>query len=114
MPVLEELLYLAHTLAAPDADMCILAEGNVSARADEETFWIKGSGQMMGIMRADGFSRVRLGSIWAALHQNLATDEAIRESLNAACIEGPPPSTETFMHAALLALPEVRFVGHGH
>lgn len=110
----EELLHLAHSLASPDRDMAILAEGNVSARADAETFLIKGSGQQMSSLRAEGLSRVRLGAIWAAIHQSFDSDEAVRAALNSACVEGPPPSTETFMHAALLGLPGVSFVGHTH
>jgi rhamnose utilization protein RhaD (predicted bifunctional aldolase and dehydrogenase) len=111
---LHELVQLAHALADPDRDMAILAEGNVSARADEETFWIKGSGQQMRTIEAGGFSRVRLGAVWAAIHNRYDGDDAIRKALNAACIEGPAPSTETFMHAALLGMPEVTVVGHVH
>jgi L-ribulose-5-phosphate 4-epimerase len=114
MAALDDLIHLAHSLAEPSRDLCILAEGNVSARADEETFWVKASGREMGAMRPEGFSRVQLGPIWAALHRDHEDAAAIRSALNAATVEGPPPSTETFMHAALLALPGVSFVGHVH
>lgn len=112
--MLDELLDLARSLASPAADMAILAEGNVSARADEETFWVKGSGRAMGSMGADGFSKVRIAPVLAALDQAFADDGAIRQTLNSARTEGPAPSTETFMHAYLLGLPAVNFVGHTH
>ncbi|MFI5387816.1 MAG: class II aldolase/adducin family protein [Fimbriimonadales bacterium] len=111
---LDDLVCLAHALASPDGDMAILAEGNVSALADKETFWVKGSGQMMGTMAAGGFSRVRLGDVQASIHGRYQDAAAIRSALNAACLEGPPPSTETYMHALLLGLPGVNFVGHVH
>jgi L-ribulose-5-phosphate 4-epimerase len=111
---LEELKDLAHALASPARDMAILAEGNVSARADGETFWVKGSGQMMESMGVDGFSTVRLQAVQEGIHGQYEDDLAIRAALNQACLSGPPPSTEAFMHAALLGLDGVSFVGHVH
>jgi L-ribulose-5-phosphate 4-epimerase len=111
---LETLIHLAHALAADDRDMAILAEGNVSARADEETFWVKGSGQTMASIRPDGFARVHLATTVEAIQATYDSDAAIRSALNEARLEGPDPSTETFMHAALLTLPGVMFVGHVH
>lgn len=112
--VLDDLLQLAHALASPERDMAILAEGNVSARADADSFWIKGSGQMMGSMGADGFSRVRLAEVQASIHGRFQDVIAIRSALNDACIEGPAPSTEAYMHALLLGFPGVNYVGHVH
>ncbi|HWA83974.1 MAG TPA: class II aldolase/adducin family protein [Fimbriimonadaceae bacterium] len=109
-----ELLSLARAMAAPENDLCILAEGNVSARAGEDSFWVKGSGQAMGAMGVDGFSLVRLRQVCEAVDGDFADDGAIRQALNDACVEGPSPSTETFMHASLLQLPGVSFVGHTH
>lgn len=110
--VLDRLLHLAHALAVPEHDMAILAEGNVSAREDEETFWVKGSGQRMESVEAEGFSRVRFEPILDALRQTEIEDP--RAILNSSCVEGPPPSTEAFMHAALLAPSEAAFVAHVH
>jgi L-ribulose-5-phosphate 4-epimerase len=112
--LLDDLLSLAHSLAARESDMAILAEGNVSGRADRESFWVKGSGQMMGSMTREGFSRVDLAKVTGAIHQHFESDTAIRAALNEACIEGPAPSTEAFMHAALLSMPDIQVVGHVH
>lgn len=101
-------------MAEPANDLCILAEGNISARADEDSFWVKGSGQLMGSMTAKGFSRVRLDRVSKAIEATYANDRTIRQALNEACVEGPPPSTETFMHAGLLMMPGVDFVAHAH
>jgi rhamnose utilization protein RhaD (predicted bifunctional aldolase and dehydrogenase) len=69
---------------------------------------------MMGSIKPEGFSRVDLGKVLDALHRHFESDEAIRSALNESCIEGPAPSTETFMHAALLSIPGVKVVGHVH
>ncbi len=94
--------------------MVILAEGNVSAIGDDGSFWVKGSGLQMASMTQGGFSRVSLEKVQASIHRHFEDDLAIRSALNEACLGGPPPSTETFMHALLLGLSGVEFVAHVH
>ena len=113
--VLEELVGMSRELGAPAHDLAILGEGNTSARADAETFWIKASGVQLGGAGRDGFVRVRSAPILAALDGPPLDDAALRELLKAATVEGQrAPSIETFLHALCLGDPGVRFVGHTH
>ena len=56
--VLEQLVALSNTLGRPEMDYVILGEGNTSARADEATFYVKGSGTEMRTITAAGFVHV--------------------------------------------------------
>lgn len=112
---LREAVELARFMGAPELDCTILAEGNVSARADADSFWVKASGLHMGSISSEGFVRVRFEPILSAL-DGPSGDERVRELLTEACVSrsGMRPSVETFMHAYLLSLPGVAFVAHGH
>jgi L-ribulose-5-phosphate 4-epimerase len=72
----------------------------------DDCFWVK----------ASGFVRVRFAEIQKALSAGEADDERVREVLRASRADDTPlmPSVETFMHAYLLGLPDVSFVGHTH
>lgn len=97
--------------------MAILAEGNVSARRDDRSFWVKGSGKVMERASAEDFSLVAFAPILSLVEnrEHRPEDAAIRETLNRARVtSGPSPSTETLMHAWLLGLEGVRFVAHTH
>ena len=109
----QDLLDLARFVSDPGQDMCILAEGNVSCLEDDDCFWVKGSGQEMGTMGLDGFSKVNLARLRSLFGKTFDNDVAIRNALNETLLEGPAPSTETFMHGALLR-DGVRFVAHMH
>lgn len=111
MAALDDAILLSRTLADPGLDSAILAEGNVSVR-DGDRFWVKASGRRMATAGPDDFSRVDPAPILAALDSDL--DDAGVRALLAASAEGPLPSVETFMHAALLGLPDVHVVGHAH
>jgi rhamnose utilization protein RhaD (predicted bifunctional aldolase and dehydrogenase) len=113
--VLGELVGMSQELGAPAHDLAILGEGNTSARADAETFWIKASGVQLGRAGRDGFVRVRSAPVLAALDGPPLDDAALRELLKTATLEGQrAPSIETFLHALCLEHSEVRFVGHTH
>lgn len=113
--VLEELVVMSQELGKPAHDLAILGEGNTSARADAETFWIKASGVNLGSAGRDGFVRVRSAPILDALDGRPLDDAALRELLKAATTEGHrAPSIETFLHALCLQDSGVRFVGHTH
>jgi methylthioribulose-1-phosphate dehydratase len=73
--------------------------GNVSARADDEHFWITASGLPKGRLDEDDFLLVRIA--------DGVVVERRRERLG--------PSAETAIHAAVYALdPEARACLHGH
>lgn len=113
MPPRDELLRLARALALPERDLCILAEGNVSALDSPGRMLVKGSGKRMDAMSDADFSDLALDSVIGLMRQPPEGDESVRAALNACTLAGPPPSTEAFMHAALIES-GAHFVAHVH
>ena len=114
--MVESLVGLARTLGDPLAGMAILAEGNVSGRADEATFWVKASGTSLSTLDEGGLVRVAFAPLLEALSLSL-DDTGVRAVLSGSRVDAgvtATPSVETFMHAYLLGLPEVGYVGHTH
>lgn len=117
MSVVMELVSLARTLGDPSADLAMLAEGNVSAREDEESFQVKASGFSMRTIGPEGFVQVRFAPILEAFSADSLTDAEVREVLAEARVQRTSPvmpSVETFMHAFLLGLPDVQVIAHTH
>jgi rhamnose utilization protein RhaD (predicted bifunctional aldolase and dehydrogenase) len=113
--LLNELVAMSAELGAPVHDLAILGEGNTSARADKESFWVKASGVQLAGAGRDGFVRVRFAPILEATRGPALDDAALRELLKAATVEGGRlPSIETFLHALCLQQEGVQFVGHTH
>jgi len=114
--ILDELVEMSHTLGDPTWDCAILGEGNTSAKVDEETFFVKASGTQLPIIKPEEFCRVRFDGVLPLLERETATDAEIKEVLMGAVVDqtGKWPSVETVMHALLLSLPDVNFVGHTH
>ena len=115
--VTETLVRLARTLGDPQGGMAILAEGNVSGREDETAFRVKASGTSLSTLDEDGLVRVAFAPLIAVLDGAELDDAGVRGTLSAARTDAgvaAMPSVETFMHAYLLGLPEVRYVGHTH
>jgi rhamnose utilization protein RhaD (predicted bifunctional aldolase and dehydrogenase) len=111
-----DLLGLCHALGDPD--YAIIADGNVSAiDHDRATFRVKASGCSLATMTEQNLVQVRLNAALAILDAGELGDEQVRAALAAAKSPPeplPPPSIETVMHAALLELPGVLYVGHTH
>jgi rhamnose utilization protein RhaD (predicted bifunctional aldolase and dehydrogenase) len=117
MPPPRELIELAHAMADPALDAAILAEGNVSASCGPDSFWIKASGCSMVGANESSFVEVSYEPVLQALDNPSSNEVEVRKRLNDARIDPNTtalPSTETFMHAYLLSLPEIRFVAHTH
>lgn len=117
MDILQQLIEMTRRLGEPSRDYVILGEGNTSARIDEETFWVKASGSRMENIGADGFVRTRFAPVLAMLEAGDLSDEEIKQRMVAAKADPDAPghpSVETLLHALLLTLPGVRFVGHTH
>ncbi|MEO0515492.1 MAG: class II aldolase/adducin family protein [Planctomycetota bacterium] len=119
-PLLAELLTLSHELGDPVRGMAILGEGNTSARApgnDADSFWVKASGSELSTLRPEQLVRVSFAACRELMNGPDLTDEQIKDGLQAAVVEGPDgvrPSVETVLHAGLLELPGIHFVGHTH
>lgn len=115
--ILQQLVAMSNRLGDPALDYVILGEGNTSARADAETFWVKASGTELRIIDRTGFVRVRFDRVLALLDEGDLDDDAIKEGLEMAKVDPTVtvrPSVETVLHALALQLEGVNFVGHTH
>lgn len=115
--VLTQLVTMSRNLGNPTLDYAMLGEGNTSARADAETFWVKASGAPMRTLEPENLVRVRFDRILDLLKCDSLSDADILEGLKAARAnpeEKAMPSVETFLHALVLQLEDVHFVGHTH
>ncbi len=116
--VLPELVALSRHLGDPARDLAILGEGNTSARVDETSFLVKQSGKEMGAADEESFVLVSTQKILATLEGPDIDDAEVGRVLLDSRIgctgERPRPSVETFLHAYLLSLPGIAFVGHTH
>lgn len=115
--ILQQLVAMSNRLGDPALDYVILGEGNTSARADAETFWVKASGTELRTIGASGFVRMRFDKVLALLEAGDLRDEAIEAGLEEAKADPAVtahPSVETVLHALVLQLEGVNFVGHTH
>lgn len=111
-----ELRALSRSLGDPGKHLAILAEGNASARISPETFLVKASGFSLADLPNEGLIEVEFAPILNAMATRLNDDE-VRQVLKGSRVDQTStllPSVETFMHAWLLSLPGVAFVGHTH
>jgi rhamnose utilization protein RhaD (predicted bifunctional aldolase and dehydrogenase) len=115
--ILTQLISMSRHLGDPALDYVILGEGNASARADDDTFWVKASGLHMGTIEAEGFVQVRFDEVLGLLEKGDLSDDEIKAGLAAAKVDKSVtvrPSVETILHALALQLDGVNFVGHTH
>ena len=110
------LVAMSRALGDPAADCAILGEGNTSARASEETFWVKASGFQLPTIVEAGFTECRFDTVLGLLEADDISDENVKRVLSASQVnpEAPRPSVETILHALLLRLPGIEYVGHTH
>jgi rhamnose utilization protein RhaD (predicted bifunctional aldolase and dehydrogenase) len=115
--VLDQLVDMSNKLGDPALDYVILGEGNTSARADADTFWVKASGTELRTIGRAGFVRVRFDRALAVPDRRDLSDDVVRAGLEAAKVDPAVtarPSVETVLHALALQLEGVDFVGHTH
>lgn len=115
--VLSDLVAMSRRLGDPSLDYVILGEGNTSAGVDATTFFVKASGVSLRDIAESGFVRVRRAPIMELLERPSVSDEEIQTALMRARVNSltaARPSVETLLHAYLLSLPGVQFVGHTH
>lgn len=114
--VLEELITMSHRLGQPERGLVILGEGNTSAKISDETFYVKASGTQLETIDAGGFVEVSTVRALAILEEDDPSDERIIELLRESGVDGSGlvPSVETILHASLLSMPGIQFVGHTH
>lgn len=114
--VLEELVKLAHELGREERRLAILGEGNVSAKTEPGQFAVKASGTSLGKLRADDLTVCNTDPVLKLLDRKTISDGETETVLMEARVQAgaKKPSTETVFHAWLLALENVKFVGHCH
>jgi rhamnose utilization protein RhaD (predicted bifunctional aldolase and dehydrogenase) len=116
-PLLDQLIALSHSLGDPARDWAMLGEGNTSTRRTDETFYVKASGSQLGTLTLEQVAEVRFAPILDALASGRSiSDSETKDLLLSSCVGTTPkmPSVETLMHAYLLTLPDVNFIGHTH
>ena len=115
--VLKQLVEMSRYLGSPGRTYAILGEGNTSARIDDDTFYVKASGTMLGTIDEKGFVAVSISKLTDILDDPAANDETVTRVLKEALVEPGEtrrPSVETMLHALLLRYPEYKFIGHTH
>ena len=114
--ILQELTELSHHLGEEWREYVIVGEGNTSARADDETFWIKASGANLRTIGEHEFVRLYLTRVLDLL-ETAGSDEDVARGFEQAKVDPnvpARPSIETFLHALALAHGGARFTGHTH
>ena len=115
--ILAQLVAMTQSLGNPAYDYAILGEGNTSARAGADTFWVKASGVEMRTIDSGGFVEVAFDRVLSLLEQNNLGDEEVKAGLQAARVDPAAkarPSVETVLHALVLQVEGIHFVGHTH
>jgi len=115
--VLDELVKMSHYLGDPARGYAILGEGNTSARAGDDVFYVKASGTTLSTIDAAGFVAVSISRVTAILDDPNAGDDAVTENFKRSLIEPNEmrrPSVEAMLHALLYKYTELNFIGHTH
>lgn len=112
---LESLARLSRALGDPTTEYAILAEGNTSARAGEDSFLVKASGFSLAEATSEAFVEMRLSAVLELLEAPPRDDQELAAALSACRVgEGHRPSVEAALHALALTLGAASVVGHTH
>ena len=115
--VLDKLVEMSREIGRPENDFVIIGEGNTSAKCDDGTFYVKGSGKCLAQSDKDTFVKVVHQKALDVMDAGELSDSEIKDALFACCADPENttrPSVETTFHAYLLSLPGVNFVAHTH
>ena len=112
--IVADLLSLSHEFG--QRGLVILGEGNVSARLDDSTFLVKASGTNLGTLVEANLTECRFDRLLSFFDDKPVSDTEVEAALLESRVDpgALKPSVETFFHAFLLSLPDIRFVGHTH
>lgn len=114
---LKPLLDMTRELGRPENDYVIIGEGNTSRRVNDDSFWIKASGQGMRDISPEGFVAVRFAPILEMLERSPGDLAAQKAAMNAAKVDSSSkatPSVEVTFHAMVLNECGVEYIGHTH
>jgi rhamnose utilization protein RhaD (predicted bifunctional aldolase and dehydrogenase) len=115
--ILSELLQLSHHIGEPANDYVIQAEGNTSARIDDQTFWIKASGYPLYQSTSASFIAMRFQPLLELLDGSALDEPALKAAFNTAKADPSVnlrPSVEVVLHALALTLGGAKYVAHTH
>ena len=115
--LLNSLWQMTRTLGQEHLQYVIIGEGNTSCRIDDDSFYVKASGQQMASITRDGFVGVRFEGILDLLDNLPETRTEQKERMIAAKIDPQTdtiPSIEVGFHAMLLHECNVAYIGHTH
>ncbi|MCC6484388.1 MAG: class II aldolase/adducin family protein [Armatimonadetes bacterium] len=113
----DALVSMSLEIGRPENDYVILGEGNTSARLSDASFAVKASGKPLLTASSGSFVEVYFEPVLRMLELASATDEEVKTLLQQARVDQTNdlrPSVETVLHASLLSLPGVNYVGHTH
>jgi len=114
---LQTLVGMTCMLGEPHRDYVIIGEGNTSCRIDDQSFYVKASGQQMQAITGAGFVAVHFDPILDLLDNPPKTRTEQKERMMAARVEQDSalsPSIEVSFHGMLLHETGAKFVGHTH
>jgi rhamnose utilization protein RhaD (predicted bifunctional aldolase and dehydrogenase) len=111
-----QLLKLSHELGREDRSFVVLGEGNVSARADEDSFLVKASGSSLATLGEQDLVQCRMKMLLPLIDDTNLNDSEIETKLLSSRLDSKSkkPSIESLFHVYLLSLPEIEFVAHTH
>lgn len=115
--VLEELVRMSRAIGQPEQDHVILGEGNTSARASDETFFVKASGEQLGLIEPSGFVEINTERALGLLDGDDLEGDALKDALTDTKVDPDTPgrpSVEVLMHVVALQAKNCAYVGHTH
>ena len=109
--ILQVLIALSRELGAEHRGLAILGEGNVSAKLNDDTFFVKASGSSLGTLAEADVTECRFAPLLAMLDRDDLSDKEVDDELFACRVDpsAKKPSVEALFHAYLLSLPEIEF-----
>lgn len=114
---LTQLHQMTNTLGQAHRNYVIIGEGNTSTRIDEDTFYVKASGQQMEMITAEGFTAVHFAPILDLLDNPPETMTEQKQRMADARVypdRDAMPSVEVSFHGMLLQECGVEYIGHTH
>ena len=115
--MISDLLQLSHDIGSPEYDYVIQAEGNTSARIDDQSFWIKASGFSLRNSTAGSFVAMRFEPLLQLLDGPALDETQLKAAFNVARVDPSStlrPSVEVVLHALALTLGGAKYVAHSH
>ncbi len=114
---LQTLVEMTRTIGKPENDYVIIGEGNTSCVIDDDSFYVKASGNQMNGITENGFVAVHFEPILGLLDnppETMTEQKAIMQAARVDQSNDVRPSVEVSFHAMLLKECGVQFIGHTH